>query len=634
MTRELDVRTFSEERSTPGREQELASVAESVSAALPGDHAVRVSRFDRSTGGVRSVVSEKAPAGNGDFVARALAHVRSISPVLGLERGAQREFAADPHVQRTSSGAAVVNLQQQRDGIPIFEATETVRFNADSSVRATIGSSITTPPAGPGVPALSVVDAVRIAAEHVAEPDDATAEPDAFGVVTEPHRVRLGTFAPRVIAEEDTPERLTRLSGSPFEGELRASLVWFPLEHEMRLGWQTLLTFPAHTARYRVIVDAADGVILYARQLGRTVAARGNVFAVDGATPRAMTDFPLAPDSYFAQALDAPLGDFPRPWVDAAETSGDCVRAHLGADGAPVAGTVVDGTLTFDFDEDSDEQKVLNIFYFNCYMHDLWYGLGFREADGNFQASNRTIGGTGGDPVDARAWPEAVEGTANMLTLEDGTPPVMNMGLVTSTQRHTALDSSVVFHEFMHGVTNRLVGGPKDDASLESPQSGGMGEGWSDWIACTINDTDVVGAWVVDDAAGIRKAPYDENYPSVATFADIGPGAIDEVHDMGEIWAATLLSLNRRITPVLCARLVVDALRLSAANPSFLNMRDDLIEAARLLDAAGKLGAAFGEVEGAIWEVFSRYGMGPGATCIGAQLQGIAADFSVPAPVA
>ena len=38
--------------------------------------------------------------------------------------------------------------------------------------------------------------------------------------------------------------------------------------------------------------------------------------------------------------------------------------------------------------------------------------------------------------------------------------PIMNMGLVTSTNRHTAFDSDVVFHEFMHGVTNRLVGGP------------------------------------------------------------------------------------------------------------------------------------------------------------------------------
>jgi extracellular elastinolytic metalloproteinase len=37
----------------------------------------------------------------------------------------------------------------------------------------------------------------------------------------------------------------------------------------------------------------------------------------------------------------------------------------------------------------------------------------------------------------------------------------------------------VVFHEFTHGVTNRLVGGRLDQNSLSQDQSGGMGAGWS-----------------------------------------------------------------------------------------------------------------------------------------------------------
>ena len=69
----------------------------------------------------------------------------------------------------------------------------------------------------------------------------------------------------------------------------------------------------------------------------------------------------------------------------------------------------------------------------------------------------------------------------------------MKMGLVTSTNRHTAFDSTVVFHEFMHGVTNRLVGGPLNVRALDAPQSGGMGEGWGDYVACTITGRTVVG---------------------------------------------------------------------------------------------------------------------------------------------
>ena len=121
----------------------------------------------------------------------------------------------------------------------------------------------------------------------------------------------------------------------------------------------------------------------------------------------------------------------------------------------------------------------------------------------------------------------------------------MRMGLVSSTDRHTAFDASVVFHEFMHGVTNRLVGGPLNVRALEDPQSGGMGEGWGDYIACTINDTTVVGDWVVDNPDGIRGFPYDSDFPD--SFGDLGTGRYDEEHNIGEIWCATLLEMNRKI---------------------------------------------------------------------------------------
>jgi extracellular elastinolytic metalloproteinase len=70
----------------------------------------------------------------------------------------------------------------------------------------------------------------------------------------------------------------------------------------------------------------------------------------------------------------------------------------------------------------------------------------------------------------------------------------MNMGLVTNTNRHTAFDSTVVFHEFTHSLTTRLVGGPQNIFSLDAPQSNSMGEGWGDYTACIINNVTVVGA--------------------------------------------------------------------------------------------------------------------------------------------
>jgi len=181
----------------------------------------------------------------------------------------------------------------------------------------------------------------------------------------------------------------------------------------------------------------------------------------------------------------------------------------------------------------------------------------------------------------------------------------------------------------MHGVTNRLVGGSMNVDALDSPQSGGMGEGWGDWVAATINDTTVVGDWVLDSPGGIRGFPYDSDFPD--NFGALGTGRYDEVHNIGEIWCATLVELNRRVGEELAVPLVVDALKLSPANPSFLNMRDAILAALENMLSAGQIekdshGAA---LEGA-WQTFAKFGMGPGAKSNGAQLTGIEPDFNTP----
>lgn len=201
----------------------------------------------------------------------------------------------------------------------------------------------------------------------------------------------------------------------------------------------------------------------------------------------------------------------------------------------------------------------------------------------------------------------------------------MNMGLVTATNRHTAFDSTVVFHEFMHGVTNRLVGGPQNSAALEAPQSRGMGEGWSDYVACIINNSTVVGAWVVNRPGGIRGFPYDSNFPD--DFGDLGTGRYTGPHAIGEIWCATLTEMTRNIGKTLAVRLVTDALPLSPANPSFLNMRDSILRALDHLRTANAISAAaYTTALGGIWRAFARFGMGPRAQSNGAQLTGIVAD--------
>jgi extracellular elastinolytic metalloproteinase len=635
MSREVDRRRRRTGLVTPEREARLRDLAAEVSAErLAGEHRVEVAAVDSTTGNPATLLSEAAPAEQGNYIQRALDHLRAASPALGLEATQPTEYVVDPTPQRTTADAVTVHAQQRYKGIPIFQAAQAVLFDPDGRLSQTVGTSVSVPRELEVAPRLTVEEAVLRAAEQVAEPDrDERGQTDPFGQRLQPVGVRLDGFVIRVTATfPDKPERPTVLAPGPFAEDIRASLTWFPLDlDDLRLAWLVTLTMPDFAAQYRVVVDAASGEVLYCRQQISTVAARASVFPVDGTDgsrrsvqlPRPLADYPLP--------TPAGLPDgFPDTWVQADRTVGNSVSAHLGVDGPPIQGALQDGVVVFDpADTAGSEQLGVNLFYLACSMHDFFYLLGFREADGSFQRDNLGRGGLGADPVEARVHPGPVQGTANMFTPVDGSSPVMNMGLVQSTRRHTALDSGVVYHEFMHGVTNRLVGGPRNVDALDEPQSAGMGEGWGDWVACVINQTEVVGAWVVDRPGGIRRFPYDEHFPD--GFGALGSGRYSEVHAVGEVWCATLMELTRRVGQPLAVQLVVDALKLARANPSFLDMRDAILTALDNKRTAGQLGQAdhHTALVGA-WGAFAKFGMGPAADCVGATLLGINADFDLP----
>ena len=44
-------------------------------------------------------------------------------------------------------------------------------------------------------------------------------------------------------------------------------------------------------------------------------------------------------------------------------------------------------------------------------------------------------------------------------------------------------DASILYHEYTHGLSNRLIRDAGGAGALNSPQAGAMGEGWSDWYA-------------------------------------------------------------------------------------------------------------------------------------------------------
>ncbi len=84
MAREVDCRDHSVSKANDAREARLRSLASAVSDRLPGAHRVRVERLDATTGNPAVVTSQSAPAETGNYVQRALDHVRMISQALGL----------------------------------------------------------------------------------------------------------------------------------------------------------------------------------------------------------------------------------------------------------------------------------------------------------------------------------------------------------------------------------------------------------------------------------------------------------------------------------------------------------------------------------------------------------------------
>lgn len=246
---------------------------------------------------------------------------------------------------------------------------------------------------------------------------------------------------------------------------------------------------------------------------------------------------------------------------------------------------------------------VTNLFYFNNVMHDFSYNLGFTETSRNFQVNNFGRGGTGNDSVRAEAQDGSGTNNANFATPPDGSRPRMQQFLFTAPtpDRDSSVDGDVVFHEYGHGISNRLIG--NGSTALSGIQSGAMGEGWSDYWAITINNDGAVGEYVTNNPNGIRRAAY--TVPAAAVHNSYADLQSSSVHNDGEVWAATLWDLRTQLGATITDRIVLNGMKFTPIRPSFLNARDGILQADQNLNA--------GANRCAIWTVFARHGMGVSA---------------------
>lgn len=363
---------------------------------------------------------------------------------------------------------------------------------------------------------------------------------------------------------------------------------------------------------YEMLVDAQNGEMLL----------RHNLY-VDQAQGTVYTESPI----HGARQLLSFVGDTvintSAGWMGTSTvTTGNNAEAYLdtNADNAPDAnnGTGLSNghafasnqNFTFPFSTTVDPRTqqaavVTNLFYYNNIMHDFSYNLGFTETARNFQTNNYGRGGTGNDSVRAEAQDGSGTNNANFATPPDGSRPRMQQYLFTAPapDRDSSVDGDVVFHEYGHGISNRLIG--NGSTALSGTQSGAMGEGWSDYWAITINGDGAVGEYVMNNTAGIRRAAYTIPANTVHdSYADVCVGGC-QVHRDGEVWAATLWDLRNTLGASTTNLLVLNGMKFTPTRPSFLNARDGILQADQNLNG--------GANRCAIWTVFARHGMGVSA---------------------
>jgi Zn-dependent metalloprotease len=377
---------------------------------------------------------------------------------------------------------------------------------------------------------------------------------------------------------------------------------------ESRLAWHVYAEVGPEEW-YEILLDAYTGDLLLRHNL--------YLFEAQG------TVYTEAPDKG-ARQLVSFVGDTTintaAGWMGASTvTTGNNVEAYLdtNADNVPDANNTTglsnghassatqDFTFPFSTTVDPRTQQaavVTNLFYYNNIMHDFSYRLGFTETARNFQVNNFGRGGSGNDSVRAEAQDGSGTNNANFATPPDGSRPRMQQYLFTAPtpDRDSSVDGDVVFHEYGHGISNRLIG--NGSTALSGTQSGAMGEGWSDYWAITINNDGAVGEYVTNNPAGIRRAAY--TVPAAAvhdSYSDLGGG----VHADGEVWAATLWDLRTQLGAATTDLLVLNGMKFTPTRPSFLNARDGIIQADQNMNG--------GANRCTIWTVFARHGMGVSA---------------------
>ena len=241
----------------------------------------------------------------------------------------------------------------------------------------------------------------------------------------------------------------------------------------------------------------------------------------------------------------------------------------------------------------------------------------------------------------------------------------VTLEIVPVPNRDSDLDAGVIAHEYGHGISNRLIGGPSSIACLINgqvpdtttpgatiPIGEQMGEGWSDLfgLILTAQPSDTadtprgIGAYISyqnENGPGIRRFPYSRSFAvNPLTYGNVPGEAVP--HGVGTVWATMVWDLYWNLVDahgfepdlfeadsdagnVRALHYINNGLVLTKCRPGFVDGRNAILLAE----------AADGNTDDActIWQAFARRGLGVGAAnpTGGEDHRQVVEDFTMPA---
>ena len=494
------------------------------------------------------------------------------------------------------------------------------------------------------------------------------------------HGIRVASTVPRIssaaaigAARADGGARVAAAQDSD-----SASLVLFPTGRGARLAWKTF-TWPSTQQLNLSVVDAATGAVLYRQSLSSD--------ATGTATAWEFYPSDLVPaGGNTANPVTFPVDDGTRlfgpnahVWADVKDNN----KPDAGEEISAVSGT--DWSMpailnTSDAPRRDAPRRVrargtaARPFSWQA-NHGAERGAGHvlpepvprppgeravrvhRRGRQLRRAADRVLGQAMDGANSANGLPDQNHfNNANMGTPPDGHSPTMQMYLFHAEPGfplpsvNGGDDAEVVYHEYTHGLSNRLVLYPDGTSGLSNQQGNSMGEGWSDWYAedflnnlgfkpdtATVGDV-VMGEITFAELLRFQAVDCPVGAPPRTAAAHPMPGPADSRTGTSATSPAsprstptarsgseTLWQIRQTLGAAVAEALVTRGMELSPPAPSFLDMRNAIIQA----DLVNFAGAN----ETALWTIFAQSGHGV-LRRVGQRRRGLRSKTSPRRPIA